>query len=233
MVLVVGVDGCPTGWLAVVYDLDRKTLSPTVLPNVGGILAAYPDAATISIDIPIGLAEGMPRRCDVEARRVLGPRRNSVFPAPDPRVIESRTYEDASALSRSLTANGVSRQAFAIYPKVAEVNAMMTPILQQRVIEVHPEVCFWALAGERPMDNPKRTPQGFEERRALLSEAFDEIRISSREEARRFARPAGTDDVLDAIVAAWMARRYAEGRAGRLPPDPDVDSRGLRMEMVF
>lgn len=229
---VVGVDGCPGGWVAIAYDTAARTLTPRVHRSFPELLAAYPDATCIGVDIPIGLAEGEPRRCDVAARRVLGPRRSSVFPAPDPRVIDARTYEEALALSRSLTGAGISKQGFAIYPKVAEVNRAMTPALQSRVVEVHPEVGFWALAGERPMAHAKGTPEGYEERRALLVDELG-VTIWTRDEARRVARPASPDDVLDAVVAAWTARRRADGRAGRLPPDPSVDAQGFRMEIVY
>ena len=37
----------------------------------------------------------------------------------------------------------------------------------------------------------------------------------------------------DAVAAAWTARRVVEGVAERLPAEPAVDRRGLRMEMVF
>jgi predicted RNase H-like nuclease len=229
---VIGVDGCPGGWVAISYDSDARTLEPLVHRSFADLLAAYPDAASIGVDIPIGLAEGRPRRCDVEARRVLGPQRSSVFPAPDPRVIDAPTYAEALALSRSLTGGGISRQAFAIFGKVAEVNRALTPELQSRVVEVHPEVSFWALAGERPMAHPKKKPEGYAERRALLAAALG-VPIPPREQARALARPAGADDVLDAIVAAWTARRVAAGLAGRLPAAPPTDARGLRMEIVY
>ncbi|MDP9367969.1 MAG: DUF429 domain-containing protein [Chloroflexota bacterium] len=229
---VVGVDGCPGGWVAISYDTDRRALTPRVHHSFAELLAAYPDAAAIGVDIPIGLAQGTPRDCDVEARRVLGPRRSSVFPAPDPRVIDAPTYEEASELSRSLTDKGISRQGFAIYAKVAEVNRVVTPEQQHRVFEVHPEVSFWALAGGRPMDHHKSTPEGYEERRELLASAFP-MPIPTREEARGLVRPAAPDDVLDAIVAVRTAQRHAEGQAGRLPTDPPTDARGLRMEIVY
>lgn len=73
------------------------------------------------------------------------------------------------ALSRSLTGKGIAKQSFAIYGKVAEVRRVMTPALQRRVVEVHPEVSFWALAGERPMTHHKGKAEGYEERRALLA----------------------------------------------------------------
>lgn len=229
---VVGVDGCPGGWIAISYDTAAPTLEPRVHRSFADLLAAYPDAACIGVDIPIGLAEGQARRCDVEARRVLGPRRSSVFPAPDPRLIDIPTYAEALARSRSLTGGGISCQSFAIFGKVAEVNRALTPELQSRVVEVHPEVSFWALAGEQPMAHPKKKPEGYAERHALLAAAL-EAPIPPRDKARTLARSAGADDVLDAIVAAWTALRVAAGLAGRLPAAPPTDARGLRMEIVY
>jgi predicted RNase H-like nuclease len=51
----------------------------------GGIVAA-------GIDIPIGLTASGPRSCDLEARRLLGPRRSSVFPAPAREVLRAWSY---------------------------------------------------------------------------------------------------------------------------------------------
>ncbi len=227
---VVGVDGCPGGWVAIEWDSEERTLKPSVYPSIVALLAAHKDAEAVGIDIPIGLAEGVARGADIEARRMLGPRRSSVFPAPDPRLLDASTYEEAAALSRSLTGKGITVQAFGIFPKVAEVNRALTPAMQDRVFEVHPEVSFTALAG-RPMEFAKKGPEGFEERRLLLAEALC-VPIWSRVEARAVARPAGADDVLDAIVAAWSAHRSATGQAGRLPVVPETDGRGFRMEII-
>lgn len=230
---VVGVDGCPGGWVAVCWDIQAKTLTPTVHTSFEQLLFTYLDSAAIGVDIPVGLSDNGPRRCDVEARKVLGPRRSSVFPAPDPRVLDALTYDEALERSRALTDKGISKQGFAIYAKVAEVNRVLTPKLQCRVFEVHPEVSFWALAGERPMEHSKGRPEGFEERRELLRSALDGVAIPTRSEAGRMARPAKTDDVLDAIIAAWTAHRFAIGQAGRLPEEPQIGTRELRMEIVY
>lgn len=229
--LTVGVDGCPGGWVAVTWDSEAGSLAVRVHRSFAELLAAYEGAAAIGVDIPIGLAEGAPRGADRAARRVLGPRASSVFPAPDPRLLEQMPYADALARSRQLLGKGISRQAHAIYPKVAEVNALMTPELQRRVVEVHPEVSFATLNGG-PMMTSKRTPEGYEERRALLAAGLG-LGIWDRATARGIARPAGADDVLDATVAAWSARRLALGVAGRLPEPAEVDARGIRMEIVF
>lgn len=235
---VVGVDGCLGGWIAVAYDASLSTLTPQIHSTFGELLANYSDAARIAIDVPIGLAQGGTRACDVEARRVLGPRRSSVFPAPDPRLLdaivnETLDYKGASERSHSILGKGISKQAYAIFPKIAEVNKVLTPYIQERVVEVHPEVSFWALAGRRPMEHHKGKLEGFQERRNHLIEALEGVYVPTREEARRVAPPAKPDDVLDAAVAAWTARRLAEGRSERLPSELLTDARGLRMEMVY
>jgi predicted RNase H-like nuclease len=228
----VGVDGCRGGWIAVAYDPVARTLTAQVHPDFATLLAASPEMAAIGVDIPIGLSFGGTRRCDVEARRVLGPRRSSVFPAPDRRLLECADYAGALTRARALTGKGISWQAFNIFAKVKEVDRVITPELQRRVIEVHPEVSFWALNGGRPMPHPKKRPEGFAERRRALAEAFD-LTIPDRAEARLLAPGAAPDDLLDAIAVAWTARRWATGMARSLPPSPERDERGLRMEIDY
>lgn len=160
-----------------------------------------------------------------------------MFSAPDPQLLNTVVegaldHAEASEHSRSIFGKGITKQAFAIFPKIAETNGGMIPELQKRVIEIHPEVSFWALAG-RPMEHRKGIQRGFEERRDHLSGALEGLCIPTRREAGRIARPARADDVLDAIVAAWTAQRFARGEAGRLPAAPPIDARGLRMEMVY
>ena len=229
---VVGVDGCPRGWVAIAWNIEQRSLTPTIHWSFADLVAAHADADKIGIDIPIGLAEGVPRRCDIEARKVLGKRKFSVFPAPDRRVLFCATYAEALALAKELSGKGMSKQAYGICAKVAEVNALMTPARQDQIIEVHPEVSFWKMAHRRPMAYSKKRPEGFEERLQLLSDILD-IPAARRAIDQLCAGPARADDVLDAIAAAWTARRAGEGRAQRLPLEPDLDATGLRMEIVY
>jgi len=237
---VVGVDGCPGGWVAVTWNTVERTLAARVHPTFVDVLVVYRDAVALGVDIPIGLGEGEPRQCDLAARKAISPRGSCVFPAPDARLVEALIQANASAhdfkhalsLAHELTDKGMSKQAFYICPKIAEVNLTMTPELQQRVVEVHPEVSFWAMAGKQPMQHKKRRQAGYDERAALLEERLG-LSIWPRNEAFGIARPAKPDDVLDAAVAAWTARRVAEDNAERLPINPPKDRRGLRMEIVY
>lgn len=228
---VVGVDGCRAGWVAAVLDTGSNRLAFQVFRRVDALFRAFEDAACIAIDIPIGLTDG-PRECDVLARKFIGSRAPSVFPAPCRAVLSAPTYAFARAASLRATGKSLSAQTFAIVPKIREVDELMTPALQARVHEVHPEVCFAGLTG-KPMDFPKRDSSGFEERRAALLRALPGIELPARGLAARFVAGAGADDLLDATVAAWSAARAAAGTALTLPADPPRDATGLRMEMVY
>jgi predicted RNase H-like nuclease len=81
------------------------------------------------------------------------------------------------------------------------------------VVEVHTEVSFAALAGA-PLAHRKASWAGAEERRALLAAAGVHL---GRDLGA--AGAAAVDDVLDAAVVAWSARRVALGTA-RSHPDP-------------
>ena len=79
------------------------------------------------------------------------------------------------------------------------------------VREVHPEVSFSLLAGA-PILASKATWAGLEARRAVLATAGIVVPADLGDAGR-----AGPDDVLDAAVVAWSARRIARGRPGASP----------------
>jgi predicted RNase H-like nuclease len=183
--------------------------------------------AAVAIDIPIGLPESGSRVADVEARRRVGPRRNSVFPAPARAVLGATNYAEACARSRLASGKAISKQLFNILGKIAEVDALITPALQARFVEMFPEWSLTVLAGA-PMAQPKTTAAGRAERAAVLGAVFDQRQLEGH--LRRPPPGARADDVLDAFAGAWTARRLARGCAVRV--GGGLDARGLRMEMV-
>lgn len=188
------------------------------LLDAGGLLA-------VGIDIPIGLPAAGPRRCDIAARRRIGRRGSSVFPAPPRALLGAPTYEEAAARCRAACGKGLTTQAFGILPKVEAVDRLMTPDRQYDVVEVHPEVSFTLLAGH-PMRFRKARPEGRDERVVVLRDVFPDV-------DDHLARPlsgARPDDVLDAFAAAWSARRWLTGSYERF--GGELDSRGLRMEII-
>jgi len=125
----------------------------------------------------------------------------------------------------------MSQQAWHIIPKIRAVDSLLRrdPALQQKIREVHPEVCFRTLAGRHLM-HAKKTTQGREERIQLLEPWFGDYLSSALAERRELG--CALDDLLDAFVACWTAERIYSGRAKVRPPEPPRDSAGIRMEIV-
>jgi predicted RNase H-like nuclease len=232
----VGVDGCARGWLAAVWSPGDCTLEWARYPNLASLLIAHP-ASTIGIDIPLGLWAQGDRPCDKAARKLLGkPRSSSVFAPPIPSILECATYSNANLASRAAIGKGISKQSFELFPKLREGNRFVTPDIQHRVFELHPEVSFLGLAGEA-MLFPKRTAAGYEERREWLNGALHlNPPIPARQEMASIVRGVGAmpDDALDAAVAAWTAHRVATGVAIRLRGETAYrGANGLIMEIVY
>ena len=230
--LVAGADGCRGGWICVMAGVaaqGRLVLKDVaVLRDFAALLGWTQSCAAVAVDIPIGLSADGRRKADFEARRRLGARRSSVFPAPPRFVLGLSDYDAANAASWSKYGRGLQKQSFNILPKIREADASLRPEMQSRIVESHPEVCFWALAGDEPMRHPKRKREGQAERLRLLESVYGDT-------VRTLAPPksAARDDLYDACVLAWTASHVAAGTAVHLPARPQRDELGLRMEIVY
>jgi predicted RNase H-like nuclease len=155
-----------------------------------------------------------------------------VFAPPVRATLAADSYQRALTLNRSSSrfTIGLSRQTYSILPKLREVHDAMTPDLQARIREVHPELSFAIMNGGVPLDVSKRTPAGIARRVALLEAFFPDVRGA----LVCFASSGvGKDDLLDAYAAAWSAWRMARGKAHYVPERPELDSRGLRMGIWY
>lgn len=232
MTVLFGVDVCRTGWVVASRNLLSGAFNVEVVASFAEILLRRP--SLVCIDIPIGILDVAGpggRDCDREARAFLGPGRgSSVFSAPTRPVLTAPNYAAACAMNRATSSHriGISKQSWAIVPRIAEVDAHMTTALQDTVFEVHPEVCFAELAGN-PLRPPKRSASGRALRASLLAHAG----YSVGPFIAALGRPTGAaqDDVLDASVALWTANRILLGSGVRMPAAPPLDARGLRMEI--
>lgn len=218
---VLGVDACKGGWVGV--RLDGNSTSACFAPEIGELVTtAEHDGplSVVAIDIPIGLPDQGRRAADVLARAEIGTLRSSVFMMPVRKALAAPDHRTANERSRELTGAGVSIQSFALKPKLLEVDRWI-PGARQRVVEVHPEVSFAQLAGA-PLTDPKRSWSGAERRKRLLAD----VGITLGGELGEAGRRAGVDDMLDAVVAAWTARRVARGEAVSRPDPPEMFSDG-------
>ena len=233
MMVVAGIDGCPSGWLCLTKDLAAGTIHARILPTIGALLVLDPRPQAVMVDVPIGLTDSGPRECDLQARAHLkAPRSSSVFPAPVRPTLVATTYAQACQIGEKADGRKLSQQAWAILPKIREVDMFLRsdPTFQQWVREVHPEVCFWAWNGNKAMANRKKSSAGKAEREALVKPLYGIAYTAAQASLPR--GQYANDDLLDAFAALWSAERVVADKAVVLPAIPPIDSCGLRMEMV-
>lgn len=209
-----GVDGCRSGWVAVVLSA-RRFRRASFHPTFALVMDALDGAQVIGVDMPLGLLHRGSREADAAARSFLRGRASSVFDAPVRSVLRAGDHATASQRSRERTGKGLSKQSFNLIPKIREVDAFAD---DERIHEVHPEVSFQLLAGEALPS--KKTWGGMRARMRLLAKAGIEVPELDA------IRDVGIDDVLDAAVVAWSARRIARGRSRSFPETPTQRDRG-------
>jgi len=219
---VLGVDGWRGAWVGAL--LDGRSVTFLALPDVAAVLAV-PDVELIAIDMPIGLSDDGPRACDVEARRLLGRARSSVFPAPVRAVLGADGYAEACAVSRTASSKALSVQAWNLVPAIRALDTALGDPPLAHVHEVHPELAFRAL--DDRVEAPKASARGLAQRVRALQPAMDVLDALA-------AAPTGIPavDALDACAAAWSARRLADG-VGACVGDGAVDSRGRPMRISW
>ncbi|MFE0521770.1 DUF429 domain-containing protein [Streptomyces sp. NPDC058954] len=223
---VLGVDACgKQGWVGITLA-DGAYAGSLVDIRLDSLIERAAGVRVIAVDMPLGLVEKGWRAADLAARALLGVRRGSVFLiAPRP-AWQEREYVAAADRCQELTGNRLSRQAWALAPKLFEARACW--LADQRLHEVHPELSFRTLAGGVPLTHPKKTWRGQHLRRALLAGAGIVLPDALGEADR-----VPADDVLDAAVAAWSAHRIARGTADRVPEAPEADAEGRAVEIRF
>ena len=248
----VGVDSCKAGWIGVGLS-DDCCWEVKACVDFSDMLAHFGDACVILVDMPIGLPEdGKPsfRACDGEARRKLEEREQSVFRVPSRRFVNETVdnpcwrYGEANEWSKDRYDAGISAQSFAITRRIGEVDAALScrdKNASPKLREAHPEVCFWALNGKKPMSKSKNVPAGCKERLDALrgcAHVVDNIDVDAVSKEIRCKYTKGQvadDDILDALVMAITAKIVSQNpkRLGTLPENPPTDSKGLPMEMVY
>jgi predicted RNase H-like nuclease len=232
-----GVDGCTGGWLAAFVRISGNEAHVRIVPRFADVLAAPERPKIVAVDMPIGLPErtGLGGRAAENCvRPLLGARQSSVFSVPSRAAIYAGEYREACGIAQTTSdpPRKISKQLFNIAPKIREVDAALraTPEAARRAFEVHPEVAFWRLNGERALAEPKKVKSrpyepGLALRRGLL------VAAGLPADVARSAPPkgAGADDLLDALACAAIARRIHAGLAQPFPNPPPRDAHGLIM----
>ena len=230
----ISIDGCHSGWYYVKINGGQKW-EAGIVTDLGLLFSEINNSDLTLIDIPIGLRSSgkLERLCDLEARRILRKRKSSIFPAPHKAALNCNSYKDACQVNLQHFSRKLSRQSWAILPKIREVNDfLLSHKLSGKVREMHPEICFWALNDKREMMYNKKTNKGFQERYMLLSKMLPftgEVVDYSLNEFRR--KDLAKDDILDALSGIALAT--AKTSLKTIPEVPELDADGLPMEMVY
>ena len=201
---------------------------PQIVPTFLEVLDYKPAFQVVALFSPVGLLDdpdSRGRTCDRMARALLGrPRSGAVLSAPVRASLKCDSYVEA----REANGGRLSAVGWRMLKRTAEVHEQMAPYWQRTIYEVHPELSFFQLNGDRPVRFPKHTRAGQDERRALLDGRMPGVERIINEKVKG-ATPA---HLLDAAACLWTARRIVSRGVLHLPEYPEWDGEGLRMEFV-
>lgn len=221
---------CGSRWLIAPGRLQGITLypaDPMVFDTIVEILDYKPSYEVIGVACNIGLLDTPTkggRTCDREARKLLKfPRSGAIVSAPIRSALKATTYAEAYRLN-----GGMSSVAYNHLHQIAELDTAIEPYWQRTVFEVHPELSYYQLNGDVPMNYSKHGDRGPAERKALLEKRIPGITQITDARLPRVRRA----HLLDAAACLWTARRIAGRAVNRVPEDPEWDEQGLRMEIV-
>jgi predicted RNase H-like nuclease len=235
----IGVDGCKSGWLAVmqsasIFEEGRVEIFRTFADLIEGA----PNSAIIAVDMPIGLPDtsiGGGREPELAVRSILGPRRSSVFSVPSRSAVYafSEGYAKVCSVARatSMPPWAPSKQAFWIFPRIQDVDRVLRADkgASARVFEVHPELAFRVMNGAPLLEPKKRKGRCHEPGMQLRRDLLKRQGFASTFLDRPPPRGAARDDFYDACACTWSARRLLASKAMVFPSEPSFDAHGLVM----
>lgn len=164
---------------------------------------------------------------------MLGRKRSSIFPVPCRPALAAPDYSTACAINAGILQVKLSKQSWGLVPKIRELDDWLRQTRDRRWRESHPELALQALNDGHALAYGKKTPDGREERLALLRRLFapaDALFANAR--AAHARNQAADDDIIDALalaVTAWLSREALAS----VPETVECDETGLPMEIVF
>ena len=218
MSLILGIDGCRSGWF-VIWEESDNTLQYCVVPRLKKLQDVTNHShLTIGIDMPVVLSDEMPREADQLARKRLGKKASTIFSAPTPGILKQKNYEQACQFSKDKFGKAISIQSWHLFPKIRDVQTIVD---QEKIdiYEVHPELSFCTLNRDTVILESKKKLEGFLVRRRLLERAFSGFDFESIR-AQYLKKEVANDDILDALVVLWSTKRIAANEAKFLPEHP-------------
>ena len=229
--IVNGIDGCKAGW--VIWHLGTNGPECHIVDELKQADELLTGAHSL-VDIPIGFSDQQTpdRLCDKAARQFLTIKRSaSVFPVPCRDAVYADSYWQACEINAQQLGKRLSKQSWFILPKVKQVDALLNQQPDLVIRESHPEVVFAAI-NTAPLQHSKKTPQGVQERLALIhtlapqwfNRLITQLEITPK-------KHASNDDLIDAFVLMLIAQYWK--KLSVLPPKPDIDPYGRVREIVY
>jgi predicted RNase H-like nuclease len=224
--VVAGLTPYKGKWLVASAKMAGSTFAPEppkIYDSLLEVLAERPAFVAIVINAPVGYLDtpdSGPRKCDVQARVILGRRGSAIHNAPSRAVLDGKIPP---------AEGGLDAVTSTMLPRYREVALEMSPYRQRVIYEGNPELSFYQLHRDTPLQRSKKIEEGREERRAIVEE---KIRGSERY-LDGAAEGIPEKHLLDAFALMWSARRVYGHAAKRVPKEPEWDSEGLRMEFVY
>lgn len=228
MSLIIGIDGCKSGWFSV-WENQDKSIHSAVFSNLNELKNFFKNESQLilGIDMPVVLSEVIPRQADQLARKLLSKKASSVFTAPTPEMLNQPNYEKASLVSKRLFGKSMSLQSWYLFPKIKDVQTMIHHEDMQ-IYEIHPELSFRAMNNEQVILESKKTHEGFALRNALLSMHFKNF-IFEDIRNQHARKDVMDNDILDALAVLWSAKRIQSNQASYLPQAPEKPN----MQIVY
>ena len=234
--MIASVDGYDGGWVVAMAQGWQSSDPPQLIacPDFASVLKEAESCKVVVVDMPIGLPSGKePRTCDLEAQKALGKSGQSrLFLCPPRNCMDAKEPDEFQKCIQHVTGKGAGLPVWGIVPKIREVDDTMTPDLQNRVMEFHPELAWKRLAGT--VLATKHGAEGLLRRTNLLNNHYSTWLAGLK--TGDLPSKVKLDDVLDSIVGLSVAHAIAEDPSYKMrfpENDPPKDERGLRMEIWF
>ena len=218
----IGIDGCPGGWVAAVFDNSKFFWRKAV--KLCDLISLLETAELTLIDMPIGLLANYRiggRICDQLARRLLPKqKKSSVFSAPPRSILYENSYENCRNILQQ-ESGGISLQSFHLLPKIRELDELVRTHSNFKILEAHPELVFQNLG---LTDAPSKKSKAGRLARLMLLEEQDSHFL--------WPPPKGfpQEDCLDALA---LAVRAAHGNLKTVDSNPLIDSQGICMQIHY
>ena len=230
--MIAAVDGCKGGWLVAMSDQwpPQTIITATVCPDFEEVLKIVFDCSTVVVDMPIGLPESGIRKCDAEARGVLGKTGTStVFNTPPRASLAAQDKYEFQEIVKKINGVGAGYPVWGIVPKLKDLDSQMTVQIEQTVKEYHPELA-WKHCAQAALLS-KHSAAGLLQRLELISAVVPDFLSVGK----TIVNPkVQLDDVLDAFIGLSVAYRISNGIAHKIPAGAEQrDEKGLSMEIWY